>query len=138
MTTHIIKLCVGAESIDSLTLWQAGRLKETGEIVHTTRMTPRRREEVLDGGSLYWVIKGFIQVRQRLLNLREFTDGDGIGRCDLVLDPDLVPTAQAPRRAFQGWRYLKPDEAPPDLARGEADDALPLALRQELRAIGVM
>lgn len=138
MTVHIIKLCVGAATIEDLARWQAGRLKSVGEIAHTTRMTPRRRDEVLDGGSIYWVIKGFTQVRQRVLDLREFVDGEGIARCDIVLHKDLIATESHPRRPFQGWRYLKPADAPRDIAAGALDDDLPAHVSAELRAIGVL
>ena len=136
MSLHIIKLCVGADSIDDLSHWQTARLEKSGRLFHTTRMTPRRRAEVLDGGSLYWVIKGMVAVRQRLVDLAEFTDGEGIGRCDLVLDPVLVPVEPAPKRPFQGWRYLKPEDAPPDLRAGAGGADLPPELRAALRELG--
>jgi hypothetical protein len=88
----------------------------TPEQFHTTRMVPKRAAELLDGGSLYWVIKGNIQARQRLVDIRPFVDTDGISRCHLVLEPVLHETSWAPRRPFQGWRYLDPKDAPPDLS----------------------
>ncbi len=138
MTFHIIKLCVGADSIEDLGRWQKGRLKTVGEIAHTTRMAPKRRDEVLDGGSIYWVIKGFIQARQRLLDLRLFTDTDGIQRCDLLMHKDLIPVVPTPRRPFQGWRYLKPADAPADLKGGSDSDGLPPAMQAELRELGLL
>jgi hypothetical protein len=100
-------------------------------------MVPKRADELLDGGSIYWVIKGEIQVRQRLIEIRPFTDDEGIKRCALVLDPDLVETECMPRGPFQGWRYFPAKDAPPDLAAGDAQD-LPPALRKELRALGLL
>src|SRR5262249_5564697 len=112
MTVHLIKLCVGCESIEDLGDWIDLRLREARkarhkpEHVHVTRMMPKRVDELLDGGSLYWVIKGRVQVRQRLTAIRPFTDEEGIRRCRLVLDPQLVPTEWQPKSAFQGWRYF--------------------------------
>ncbi|MGF1455480.1 MAG: DUF1489 family protein [Alphaproteobacteria bacterium] len=138
MTIHLLKLCVGADSIDDLSRWQKGRLRLVGEIAHTTRMVPKRRDEVLDGGSIYWVIKGFIQVRQRLVDIRPFTDEAGIGRCDLLMDPELVAVDTVPRRPFQGWRYLKPEDAPADVKPGSGEAAMPAALKAELRELGLL
>src|SRR5579884_1007703 len=116
MTIHLIKLCVGAESIADLASWQAQCLtqmkhkKQKPELVHVTRHMPKRADEVLDGGSLYWVIKGCICVRQALLELRPLTQ-DGIPYCGLVYDKELVRVEPRPRRAFQGWRYFDPKDA---------------------------
>jgi hypothetical protein len=97
---------------------------------------PRRREEVLHGGSLYWVIKGFVLVRQRVLDLRADVKDDGTSCCGIVLEPELVATRPHPRRAFQGWRYLDAADAPQD-AKGFADDAdeIPRGMREELRKL---
>lgn len=144
MTLHLVKLCVGVAAIEELQAWidyrreQSKAAGQAPEHFHTTRMIPRRGEELLDGGSLYWVIKGNIQVRQRLTAIRPFTDKQGIQRCDLVLEPKLVATHWQPRRAFQGWRYLKPSEAPTDLGRGEGANALPAQLRVELAELGLL
>lgn len=145
MSLNLIKLCVGAESIEDLETWIAFRLGEMrragepAEQFHTTRMVPKRAEELLDGGSLYWVIKGNVQCRQRLVDIRPFTDTDGVGRCHLVLDPKVVPTDWQPRRAFQGWRYLTPADAPADLGTGSAGwTALPSELRRELADLGLI
>jgi hypothetical protein len=94
--------------------------------------------ELLEGGSLYWVIKGNVQLRQKLLDIRPFTDSEGIERCHLVLDRDLVPTTWQPRRAFQGWRYLDQKDAPADLANGGDASALPPQLRLELAQLGLL
>ncbi len=145
MALHLIKLCVGAESIDDLRDWVARKAQTAvaaglePHSYHTTRMVPKRVEELLDGGSLYWVIKGQVQARQRLTGIETFTDGEGIGRCNLILSPEVVETAYQPRRAFQGWRYLLDNEAPRDLAALGADTAeLPLELRRELAELGLL
>lgn len=145
MTLHLLKLCVGAESIDDLEGWIAERRRHAEaagrryEQVHTTRMSPKRGSEILDGGSLYWVIKGVIACRQRLLALRPIVDADGIPRCDLVLEPVVVPVAPRPFRPFQGWRYLQAADAPPDLALAGGDvAAMPEPMRRELRALGLL
>ena len=142
MTLHLIKLCVGAESIADLAEWQAERRAERAkrgeraENFHVTRQTPKRAAELLDGGSLYWVIKGQIAVRQRLLELRQIVR-EGEPRCALILDSELVPVLRRHHRPFQGWRYLKPEDAPRDLRRGEAAE-MPEELRAELVALGLI
>ena len=142
MTLNLIKLCVGCDSIDHLARWQKERvqaLKKRGaklELTHTTRMVPKRTEELLDGGSLYWVIKGIVSVRQRLIDVRPFRDKEGISRCHLVYTPDLVVVAPRPKRAFQGWRYLSAKEAPPDL--GKFDKKMPGKLQRELAELGLL
>lgn len=144
MALNIVKLCVGCDSIEDLAAWIDFRLDEKRaarqlpEQFHTTRMVPKRIDELLDGGSLYWVIKGNVQCRQRLLDVRPFTDSDGISRCHLVLEPKLILTQWQPRRAFQGWRYLKQEEAPRDEASGAGTAALPVELRHELAALGLL
>jgi hypothetical protein len=144
MTLHLIKLCVGAESIESLARWQKGRLadlKKKGrkpELIHITRQTPKRAEELLDGGSLYWVIRGSIAVRQRLIDIRPARARDGIPRCGLVYDPELVPTLRRVRRPFQGWRYFDPKDAPPDARSFKGGKGLPDDLRIELAELGIL
>jgi len=143
MTLNLIKLCVGCDSIEDLAEWidhkrkEARRKGRKAEHAHVTRMVPKRREELLDGGSLYWVIKGNVQVRQRLLDIRVFTDGEGIQRCRLVLDQTLTATEWQPKRAFQGWRYYEPKDAPQDLKTGRRNE-LPPALKAELASLGLM
>ena len=137
---HLLKLSVGTDSVEDLANWQAAHAPHWpgGLPRHVTRMWPRREAEVLGGGSVYWVIKGQILCRQRLVRLDPVTGEDGIVRCALVLDPDLVRTEPAPRRPFQGWRYLPADEAPRDLApsrRGE--DSLPPGLAEALAVLGL-
>jgi hypothetical protein len=145
MPLHIVKLCVGANSISDLQDWIDRRLKERKrrkqpiEHIHTTRMMPTRKDEILDGGSLYWVIKGEIAARERLIDIRPFTDKDGIKRCRLVMDGKVVPVVPKPRSAFQGWRYFQAKDAPPDLAKsGKGLTELPESLRRELRELGLL
>ena len=147
MPLHLIKLCVGCDSIEDLASWQAERLKarrREGEkkprLFHRTFQTPKRRAELLDGGSLYWVIKGLIQVRQPLFDLAEGTKENGTPCCMLMLENALVPVRPTPRRAFQGWRYLDPDEAPPDLAHTSAGGivSMPPKLRKQLAELGLL
>ena len=142
MTLHLIKLCVGADSIEDLAEWQKKRLAErkkrgqAAEIIHTTRQTPKRADDLLDGGSLYWVIKGQIAVRQRLLRLRP-TVKNGVPHCALILDPKLVATSRRYHRPFQGWRYFESKDAPRDLKKGEMK-SLPEKLRVELTTLGLI
>ncbi len=144
MALHLIKLCVGADSIEDLREWVSQRSLTAmaaglePHSVHTTRMIPKRMEELLDGGSLYWVIKGQVQARQKLLDIRTFTGGDGITRCDLVLGPEVIETSPAPKRPFQGWRYLKDEEAPRDLGGSGLADDMPSDLRRELAELGLL
>ena len=144
MTLHIIKLCVGCDSIEDLAQWQAKRLKEQKkrgvkkpQLMHVTRMTPKRKEEVLDGGSLYWVIRGQIAVRQKLLDLKPTTK-NGMPHCGLVYDPKLVPVQRRAQRAFQGWRYLDPKDTPPDAKGGKGGANLPEKLQKELVDLGLL
>ncbi|MGB3554108.1 MAG: DUF1489 domain-containing protein [Jannaschia sp.] len=138
---HLIKLSVGTETVADLARWQdSARAKGTdGQPRHVTRMWPRRAEELLDGGSIYWVIKGVLLCRQPILRLDEVRRADGIPRCGIVLTPGLVPVAPTQRRPFQGWRYLAPADAPPDLDPARADEgAIPPALSVALAEIGVL
>ena len=138
--TNLLKLCVGTSTVEDLLDWQRSQRPHwpEGKAIHVTRMWPRREAEVLAGGSLYWVIKGVILARQRITDLQEVNLGDGIPRCALVLDREVIRTEAAPRRPFQGWRYLAAEDAPPDIA-GPAGDgpALPPAMAAELALIGV-
>jgi hypothetical protein len=139
---HIIKLCVGVTEIAELAEWQARRLRENPPLRHLTRMMPKRAGDLLDGGSLYWVIGGFVRVRQRLLDVREDQREDGSACCALVLDKDLVPVELRPQKPFQGWRYLDPAAAPPDLPRGAVPargiEKLPPEMRKQLQALGLI
>ncbi|MDR6265920.1 DUF1489 domain-containing protein [Roseobacter sp. N2S] len=141
--THInlIKLCVGAESFEDLLGWIQQRQDAGGADYlssHVTRMWPKQEAALLDGGSLYWVIKGAIQARQKIVRLDEVTGVDGIRRCAIVMAPKLIRTTSATRRPFQGWRYLKPEDAPADLPESRvSDDALPKELALALADIGL-
>jgi len=141
---NLVKLCVGAEKVEDLILWQGQRAKAAearGEAYlpyHTTRMWPKRANELLAGGSLYWVFKGFILARQLVLRLDEDLGNDGITRCRIVMSRDIIRTQAAARRPFQGWRYLTMEDAPPDLPKGrESDDELPEDLSLALADIGL-
>jgi hypothetical protein len=138
---NLIKLSVGSESVDTLMEWQDSRkpLYEDGLPRHVTRMWPKREAEILNGGSIYWVIKGVVQCRQKILRLDEVRGEDGIRRCAIVLDPEVHRTQNALKRPFQGWRYLKPEDTPADLPKGRAeDDSLPDDLNRALADIGVL
>ncbi len=138
MTIHLVKLCVGAEGLADLQNWQARLLKAHGKVFHTTRMVPKRVPDLLEGGSLYWVIKRQIRVRQQIIDVEDFMD-DGIRRCHLHLHPELVLTRWQARRAFQGWRYLRPEDAPADAASGtQLDDSMPQSMRDELAELGLI
>lgn len=146
MALHLVKLCVGAASIEDLATWQAGRLKEQQragkkpQLFHTTFQAPKRQAELLDGGSLYWVIKGIVQARQKLVGFGEGQKDDGSACCLLLLDRLIVPVRPTPRRAFQGWRYLTAEDAPADLPAGARDGiaAMPAKMRKELAELGLI
>lgn len=145
MSLNLIKLCVGCDSVAELSSWIKQRLKqkkarkEKPEHIHTTRMVPKRVDELLDGGSLYWVIRGQVMCRQELVAIRPFVDKDGVGRCRLVLRPKVVPVEPRPFRAFQGWRYLDSKDAPRDLDRAAPGARnMPEQMRRELRELGLL
>ena len=143
MTVHLMKLCVGVDSVDDLEAWIAQRQQiralngEPLEQIHTTRMNPKRRDEILDGGSLYWVMKGEVRARQRLIDIEEFVDEEGVKRCRLVLDDKIVRTQRRGRRPFQGWRYLKDEDTPADAKSFEGDE-MPAEMRAELEKLGLL
>ena len=135
---HLTKLAVGVRDIEELRAWQADRARTHPPLRHRTRSFPRRRLEILDGGSIYWVINGSMLARQRILDITEDRHDDNTPCTALILDPLVVPLVGRPTRPFQGWRYLEPDEAPADLpTMGDVvgADILPLALRRELQAL---
>ena len=145
MPLNLVKLCVGAASIEDLADWQAmpgNTLKRGGKKLafHTTFQKPTREAELLDGGSLYWVIKGTILVRQPLIGFDEGKKDDGSLCCLLLLDPQIIPVRPVPRRPFQGWRYLKAEDSPPDLKAGAKDDiaAMPPQMRKTLAGLGLL
>jgi hypothetical protein len=138
---HLIKLSVGTEDVDGLAAWQTqpSAQGEDGLPRHITRMWPKREAEILQGGSIYWVIKGLIQCRQAVLRLDEVFGADGIRRCAIVLSPEVIRTNTAQKRPFQGWRYLKPEDAPGDLATSRKfEDSLPPEMAGALAEIGVI
>lgn len=138
---NLVKLSVGTESVEGLQAWQDEYRTRLPEELprHVTRMWPKREAEILQGGSIYWVIKGLIQCRQRVLRMDEVIGDDGIRRCAIILEPKLYRTHTAPKRPFQGWRYLKPEDSPADLPQGgKAEEPLPLELSQALAEIGVI
>ncbi len=133
---NLVKLCVGVATLADLTSRIDAR--QSLETRHVTRMWPKRQSELLNGGSLYWVIKGVVQARQRIIKLDEVIGNDGIRRCGIRLDAELIHTQSAPKRPFQGWRYLSADDAPPDLPKlREAETDLPRSLNLALAEIGV-
>lgn len=139
----LLKLCVGAERVEDLEAWQA-TLKQrqvaqglAPRHVHVTRMWPRRADELLRGGSLYWVFKGLVLARQRITALEPREGDDGVVRCAIVLDDLIVRTEAQPRRPFQGWRYLAAKDAPRDLTAGDPISDLPGNLRRALSEFGV-
>lgn len=137
---NLVKLCVGADSVEDLIAWRdARKAQDPGHVSrHVTRMWPKREAELLNGGSLYWVFKGVILARQRVLRLEEVIGHDGIRRCGIVLDEKLIRTQPAPRRPFQGWRYLTPGDAPADLPQTRRNETpLPPELSAALAEIGV-
>jgi hypothetical protein len=146
MALNLIKLCVGADSIKDLEDWIKLKLKEKRkrgekpEHIHRTRMVPKRAEELIDGGSLYWVIRGEVAAREKIIAIEPFRDKDGIGRCRLVMQPKVIAVSPRPMRPFQGWRYLADDSVPLDLGKAAAGTiaAMPEPLRRELRDLGLL
>ncbi len=143
MTVHLVKLCVGAETVNDLAVWVKKRSRENEQAgrgcvhEHVTRMYPKREAALLDGGSIFWVIKGHILVRQRLLGFERRVGGDGIRRCAILIDPVLNPTESQSRRAFQGWRYLRVEDAPGDVKKGAlANPSIDLTI--ELAELGLL
>ena len=141
---NLVKLCVGADTVDDLVQWQDQRSADRrarGEDPrprHVIRMWPRRADELLDGGSLYWVFRGAVLARQQIEDLQEVIDEQGIRRCAIVMSPKIIHVETRPRRPFQGWRYLTGDDAPPDLDGPVADVGLPVELALALNDIGVV
>ncbi len=144
MALHLVKMAVGVGGPGELADRQAGRLAalcaagEPAVLSHLTRNRPRRAAEVLDGGSIYWVMAGAVRARQRILALEPAAGRGARPRCAIVLDPDLIPVEPRPRRAFQGWRYLDAADAPPDARGAGAVDELPSSMRDELRRLGLI
>lgn len=144
MTLNMIKLCVGCDSVSDLEDWVAQKLKEKKrkkqqpEHIHTTRMMPKRAEGLI-GGSLFWVIRGQVSCREKIVDIRPTTGKDGIRRCQIVMDGKIVPVEPKPFRAFQGWRYYDAKSVPRDLSRvGKGVAKMPEPLRRELRELGLL
>ena len=141
---HLIKLCVGASTVDDLARWIELRMAQmtAAGIVphqfHTTRQMPKAREDILAGGSLYWVVAGFIQCRQRVIDLVAVEGEDGIRRCNIILEPKIQLVRPAPRRPFQGWRYLKHHDAPEDIQYYQGDGDMPPDMQKELIELGLL
>jgi hypothetical protein len=139
MTVHLKKLSVGSPSLEALREWHAARIASGMELIHVTRNTPRRAAEILDGGSIYWVIKGVMCARQLIAELRPMQREDGKPACGIVLTPGLIAVEPRRVRIFQGWRYLEGDDAPPDIpAGGDTGEAMPAELAAELHELGLL
>ena len=138
MPLNLIKLCVGVSEIEEMNSWIKISKKSNEDCDHVTRMFPRRKDEILPGGSLYWVIRGLILCRQPIADLQEVVGGDGIKRCRILFQPQIIEVRPTPRRAFQGWRYLKAEDSPIDLPRGEKGSDLPDKMRRELMELGLI
>ncbi len=136
MPLHLIKLAVGVDDLDEIRAFQARRKRDFGAVFTLTRMTPKRADELVDGGSLFWVVKRLVAGRQRILGVEEDRDDEGRRRCRLLLDAELVPVERRPHKPFQGWRYLDPAAAPPD-RRDDADEPPP-EMAAELRRLGLI
>ncbi|MBR7619673.1 DUF1489 domain-containing protein [Phenylobacterium sp. 20VBR1] len=131
MALHMLRLCVGCDTIEDLLAYH----QDTREpwLLHT-RMSPKRADELLDGGSLYRIFKGMILCRQQILGVRTVGEHPN-ARCEITLDPEIIRVAPTPRRAFQGWRYFDPKDVPPDLDTS-ADGEIPMELARQLREAG--
>lgn len=138
MPLHLLKLCVGVSEIEELESWVKDAKAGRDTLDHVTRMFPKRREEILAGGSLYWVIRGMILCRQPIASLEEVTGTDGIARCRIAFKPQIVPVRPVPKRAFQGWRYLEEADAPPDLPKSAKVEGMPGKMRRELSELGLL
>ncbi len=143
---HLKKMCVGVKSIgdfEQLIAEMLAQQEKAGlpaEMIHTTRQMPKRAKELLQGGSLYWIIAKKISVRQEILDIRQFTNGEGKKYCQLVLNPNLVPVTPRRHNRFQGWRYLQLDKTPPDITASQSpeDEEMPAALKMELAELGLL
>ena len=136
MTVHLKKLSVGSRSIDSLREFQAQRLANVGRLVHITRNRPRRVEELLDGGSIYWIIKGVMMARQAIIDFVEAERADGSPACGIVISPEIVTVAPTRMRIFQGWRYLEAADVPIDIVI-DKEENMPSEFVAELRELGI-
>jgi hypothetical protein len=138
MALNMLKICVGVSEIDELCSWVKEARAGRDTLDHVTRMFPRRKDEILPGGSLYWVIRGMILCRQPIASLDEVTGSDGIARCRILFKPQIIPVRPVPKRAFQGWRYLEAYDAPPDLPKSTRVDGMPEKMRRDLSEMGLL
>jgi hypothetical protein len=140
MALHLLKMCVGCDSVEDLAEWQANRLLRGEPLIHRTRNFPKRGAEILEGGSLFWIIKGQIRVRQPITALAAVTDGEGGRFCAIHLAQALIPVIHRTQRPMQGWRYLAAEDAPLDRDPNHLDetDEMPTGMVKELRALGLM
>ena len=136
MALHMIKLVVGCDTVEDLLDWRRVSSRPGDPWVLRTRQTPKRAAEMLEGGSVYRVFKGNILCRQRILAIETVGEGKD-ARCQVTLDEAIVRVAPTPRRAFQGWRYLEPERAPPDLSKGDTAD-MPPEMAAELKRLGLL
>lgn len=138
MALNLLKLCVGVTEIEELESWVRDCRAGRDTLDHTTRMFPKRKAEILPGGSLYWVIRGMILCRQSIAGLEPVTGADGIERCRIVFKPKIIAVRPAPRRAFQGWRYLEEADSPPDLPKAARLDGMSEKMRRDLSELGLL
>lgn len=151
MALNLIKLCVGIDTVEQLATFQKrrrGELEAAGLPPynrHLTRNFPRRAEEIMipetgPSGSLFWVIRREVRVRQPFHAIEEAVDHEGRRCCALVLEPELIRVDPRPQRPFQGWRYLDAADAPADLAGSAQDeiDEMPEDMVRELRTLGLI
>lgn len=138
MALNILKLCVGVSEIEELESWVKDAEAGRDTLDHVTRMFPRRKAEIVPGGSLYWVMRGMILCRQPIAALEPVTGADGIVRCRIMFKPQIISVRPAPRRAFQGWRYLEEADAPPDLPKTGRAEGMPEKMRRELAELGLL
>ena len=138
------KLAVGIATVDALRRRVAQRIAgKAGKHIVLTRMMPVQKDALLAGGSMYWVIAGQVRARQRIVSMDSFGGkgggkGKGPKRCRITLDPEVVETECVPRKPFQGWRYLRNDEAPRDLTVLEPVAGLDPAFHRELAELGLL
>jgi hypothetical protein len=134
MPLHMIKLVVGVDTIEEMVDWRRQNMAG-GPWILRTRQTPKRATELIEGGSIYRVFKGFVLCRQRILDVNTVGEGQAT-RCEITLDEEIVLVAPLPRRPFQGWRYFEHKDVPEDLGgHGEAA-AIDQALAAKLRELG--
>lgn len=138
MPLHLVKLCVGVSEVSELRAWIREARQGHDTLDHVTRMFPKRKDEIVPGGSIYWVIRGLILCRQPIAALTEVIGRDGIRRCRIDFKPKIILVRPAPRRAFQGWRYLEASDAPPDVAASEATGLPSAEMRRDLAELGLL